>query len=545
MRRCLSYLLILLLPLLSACHSRQMREELQRVDSLNQNSIPLDTVATMQAVADYYDMWGDSNDRMAAHYLLGCVYRDRDDAPQALRCYRDATGYADSASADCDYRRLSRVYGQMAELFHHQRAPRLEIDAERKAVEYAWRAKDTLAAVTFLCRLGNPYHMLNDMDSCLLYNQQGMMLLRRYGYPQLALNYLPISIDICLRKKEYANARQAMDEFEKGFWFDKNGNIAKGRELYYKYKGEYFRGIGKLDSAEYFYRKLLTFKSDNDNAVAAYGGLLSFYQQTGTPDSIAKYAQLYCEASDSASFKHSADEITRAQALYNYEEHKRLADEQRRKANRYFLIAVSTIVGLLILGFSTYLYIKRQRRKQRQELIEFNFAYTELLSRYDKTSKEMQLYQQDWNLYRQEKEDEIKRLQFLISQYQESPSREEMWSLEQAMLNSPVVIQFHKLASHVTRPSLQQWQDFWKFVQSSLPDFRPVLERKTNALSEQEATVAVLTRLQFIPSEQAVLLDVSKQRITNLRATVNLKLFGEKGTKTLESNIMRLCSMKE
>ena len=156
------WLIYLLLLLLCACQGDRMRCELQRVDSLNSSDALLDTVTTMPEVVDYFDLWGSANERMTAHYLLGCVFRDQDNAPMALRCYRDAVSYADTTATDCDYRRLSRIYGQMADLFNRQRAPRLEIEAERKAIDYAWKAKDTLAAVIFYGSLCGPYHMLND-----------------------------------------------------------------------------------------------------------------------------------------------------------------------------------------------------------------------------------------------------------------------------------------------------------------------------------------------------------------------------------------------
>ena len=104
-----------------------MRSELQRVDSLNSSDALLDTITTMPEVVDYFDLWGTDNERMTAHYLLGCVFRDQNNTPMALRCYRDAVSYADTTANDCDYRRLSRIYGQMADLFNRQRAPRLEI----------------------------------------------------------------------------------------------------------------------------------------------------------------------------------------------------------------------------------------------------------------------------------------------------------------------------------------------------------------------------------------------------------------------------------
>ena len=59
---------------------------MQRVDSLNSHDIPLDTITTMDAVVDYLDWWGTANERMTAHYLLGSVYRDQDNAPMCQEC---------------------------------------------------------------------------------------------------------------------------------------------------------------------------------------------------------------------------------------------------------------------------------------------------------------------------------------------------------------------------------------------------------------------------------------------------------------------------
>ena len=87
-----------------------------------------------------------------------------------------------------------------------------------------------------------------------------------------------------------------------------------------------------------------------------------------------------------------------------------------------------------------------------------------------------------------------------------------------------------------------QWQEFRKFAEEYLTDFYQHINRRDLELTDQEILVCILTRLQFIPTEQAALLDVSKQRITNLRSSINQKLFDEKSSKTLEKNILNLCS---
>ena len=59
-------------------------------------------------------------------------------------------------------------------------------------------------------------------------------------------------------------------------------------------------------------------------------------------------------------------------------------------------------------------------------------------------------------------------------------------------------------------------------------------------LTEKEIRLCILARLNFIPTEMAALLDLSKQRITNIRTSANRKLFNEEGSRTFEANIHNL-----
>ena len=524
--------IVYLLPLLfCACQGSKMRRELQRVDSLNSSDALLDTITTMPEVVDYFDLWGTDNERMTAHYLLGCVFRDQNNTPMALRCYRDAVSYADTTANDCDYRRLSRIYGQMADLFNRQRAPRLEIEAGRKAVEYAWKAKDTLSAVIFYYYMGDSYHMLDQMDSVLLINKQSRIWFKRIGYDDLALTTLMIDAEIYLRKKNLKEAKRVLDIFSCN---------SQANRLYKKNLANYYLNTEKLDSAEYLYRTLLYSSESENGKETIYQGLLSIFQLSNNADSVAKYAKLYCQANDSASFQHSADELTRTQALYNYEEHERLAAKKTQEANRYRQLIIFLIVILCVAGYASYRYFKRQKQKQREELRKINSTYSTLLSRYHQVNMDLTNSQQNWEVYREEKERELKTLKDRLTDYQVKSTIAERWSTEQAMLQSPIVSQLHHLASQVVVPTRAQWQEFREFAEEHLSTFYQHINRRDIGLTNQEILISILIRLQFIPTEQAALLDVSKQRITNLRSSINQKLFGEKSSKTLEENITRL-----
>ena len=533
---------VILIPLLlCACQGSKVRQELQRVDSLNSHDIPLDTITTMDAVVDYLDWWGTANERMTAHYLRGSVYRDQDNAPMALRCYRDAVSYADTTASDCDYRRLSRIYGQIADLFNRQRAPRLEIEAERKAVEYAWRAKDTLAAVIFYGSLCGPYHMLNEMDSVITIINELKLLCKSNGLNSIASSYNVTLADAEIQRKNYANAHNALLEYERySGYFDSYGNIEKGREIYYYFKGSCLEKMGQLDSANYYYRKLYASHLNHDDITAAYSGLLSLYGKLENADSIAKYAELYCQYNDSASFQHSADELTRTQALYNYEEHERIAAKKTAEAKRYKIIIAISLVTFCLLAYACFRYIRKQQRRKKAELMAANTEYLSLLGQYKKLQDDMLLSQRSIDEFRDGKEREIQQLLQKLALYQEVPQICKHWDAEQAMLQSPIVSHLHHLASQVVAPTHSQWQELRSFAEEHLSAFYQYINRRDLGLTNQEILISILVRLQFIPSEQAALLDVSKQRITNLRSSINQKLFGTKGSKNLEENITTL-----
>ena len=530
MRRWLAYFIPLLL---CACQGNSIRQELHRVDSLNQCDVLLDTITTMDEVVDYLDWWGTPNERMTAHYLRGRVFHDQNNAPMALRYYRDAVGYADTSSDDCDYRRLCRIYGQIAVLFHRQRAPRLEIEAEQKAVEYAWKAKDTLSAVTFYYYLGAPYHMLNNIDSVLLINKQSREWFEKIGHTDMASSTLMIDAEIYLRLNNPTKAKQSLDSYATG----------KKDRLYKTNLAHYYLQIGQLDSAEILYSQLL-YSSNNDVRIEnAYKGLLSVYSIQGKSDSIAKYSILYCQANDSANFKHSADEITRTQALYNYEEHERIAAMKTQEADRYRQAIFFLIVILSVAGYASYRYVKRQQRRKRAALVAANQEYHALLVQYQRLQQDMQLSQQSLDEFRDEKEREISQLIQQLSLYQDTPLLSEHWHIEQAMLDSSIISDLHHIACQAKVASNVQLKELREFVEAQLPDFFTAINNKEAMLTPQELSVSILIRLQFSQGELSALFGVSKQRINNIKRSINRKLFKSDGAVTLNDNILSLCQM--
>ena len=538
----LTYIFLSLLMLV-ACTSRQeygaMRQGLDSINERNRNDEPF-TVSDVQPYLEFFERHGEPNDQMLANYMMGSAYRDEGNAPMALKYFRIATELADTTVENCDFHTLSRVYGQIATLFNMQRSPRLEIEAERKAVYFAWEAKDTISAITFYERLCLPYHMLNKMDSALYYSQGAAKLFKKIGRYDLAAGTLGLDIDVYQRRKDNEKLKQALDEYEQhsGF-FDQRGNIEKGRETFYSYKGFYYEGVNKMDSAEYYYRITLQNNPNQNIKELAYRGLLSLYRKLRTSDSIAKYSELFCQANDSNSFAHSADEITRMQALYNYDESERRANLHERMTRNYKLTVISLFLVFAILSYLTIRVYRRQQWQKKQELMRANTEYSTLLTQFNIVQQDLKLSKQDQIRFREEKEKEIINLRKSLSLYQDCPQIITDWDIEQAMLNSPIVKELHNLASKAKMPSKPQWKTFREYMERELPDYVAKLN-KVNILTYQEFLICLLMRLQFSQGEQSALFGVSKQRINNLKRSINRKLFGEDGAVSLSNNIINL-----
>ena len=262
----------------------------------------------LDSLVSYFDRHGSANEKMLAYYLLGRACQDIHDYPKALNSFQKAAGHADTTGvdSDCDYALLSRVYGQTSVVFYHQNLMEEDLHYINLAVRYAWKAKDTLAAIMSMTGKIGVYKRMGKPDSVLAICEQASALAKKYGYKNLSANILGGAISILVEKDSMDKAKTFMDiyESESGF-FDKNNNIEKGREIYYYPKGHYYMAIGKHDSAEFYFRKELREGRDFNNQNAGSRGLALLFQQTHRPDSAAKYA-LYSYAMNDSVYAHMA-----------------------------------------------------------------------------------------------------------------------------------------------------------------------------------------------------------------------------------------------
>ena len=291
----MKHLLTLIAILLSLCcctsqsEHQSMRQQLDSINQRNRNDQPF-TVADVEPYVAYFDRHGSANDRLLAHYLLGRAYHEAGEAPLALQCYHEAVDCADTTAADCDFAQLSRVYGQMGEIFYDQSLYKQQLHYLNFAIKYAWDANDTLAALANFAQKCMSYIRLEQSDSAIFFAEKAAARFRQYGYHNFASMSLGCIIWSLINIGKYEKAKRysLLYEKESGL-LDNEGNIQQGREAFYHVKGLLYLKENHLDSAEYWFRKELRDGKDFNNQNGGALGLAMVYEQRCISDSAAKY----------------------------------------------------------------------------------------------------------------------------------------------------------------------------------------------------------------------------------------------------------------
>ena len=287
----------------------RMRLMLTRERARNSAFQTFTSDSTAKTLAEYFEKHGTENEKMSAYYLLGCVYRDLKDTPEAIRSYNKALEFANPQRNDSTtYLLLNRIHGQMGDiLFFQYIFPEAETEY-RAASDYAYKLKDTLTALVNQEHIANVYEMEGKMESAIALRYSIFNEYEKAGAKEYAAAVLCPIIEELMKHNDYKSVKNIIRRYEKysGF-FDKQGNIRKGAEIYYPLKGKYFIGIEQLDSAKHYFIKGIHSSSDHEDRKECFTGLCEVFKIKHQLDSAIKYANLAKIEQDSAFIKITAE----------------------------------------------------------------------------------------------------------------------------------------------------------------------------------------------------------------------------------------------
>ena len=528
---------------------QQMYHRLLTAEAMNKSQREFVPDTALHEMLYYFDRHGTANLRLRAYYAMGCAYRNADEAPAALHYYTLATEKADTTRSDCDYATLFRVYGQMARIYGQQNLPGSQLIALEKYCRYALLAKDTISYILGIDHMSDAYYILGDSVRMLEMIEKARNLYLERGFTQYAAQVYPTAIHVALENKNYAQARKYMDIFEQESGiFDEEGNIEAGREHYYNYQGKYFLGIGKLDSAENYYRKLLPYERYHH---LAYEGLLYIYLAKHNTDSIAKYVPLFDDGVRYWVGNQQSAAIVQSSALYDYTRNEQLAERKAEEA-RLLRYAVFAVVLVFVLLFCLlYRYFKQRslekeiaNRKEIEELIGIHMEYQQQCQRLSALQSERTELQRHFSeatmQIRNEAQQQIADMEKEIADLkrQVDSYRSDVVAGEEKLLEDEIVRFFREMAKGAyagKRPTQKEWDKLAGRFRRYMPQLHARMQ--VAKLTEKELRVCILTYLQHSTSDLAALMELTSSRVSNLKTSANKKLFSDQRAFSLLENL--------
>ena len=537
-----------------SCGKRQEYvDALEQLQAQNKAFVPFTSDSLAKDVVSYFDRHGSSNEQMKAHYLLGCVYRDLGESPRAVDCYLDAINKADTTAKDCDFYLLSTVYSQMANIYYKQLLLSNEIEARHQASYYAFRADSIYYYINNLGLAAGSYILMNKPDSAELLIKDVQEKFQKYGYSQAALQFSTMLIHLYVTKPEkLADTKVLIDKYDtESNLFDQNHELPPSKRLFYFYKGKYFESINQLDSAEIYYRKVYRPNMPYTAQNSMYEGLLGIFQKRHIADSIAKYAQLYCEANDSSIAKKDQELTAQMAASYNYSLYQKEAIENESKANKIRMILL-TFVFLVII--STILIWRKYQNIKRKRLAEIENLKTEHVRATDEYSRNLYTMQ----LLDKSRQQDIASMQKDSLEYENKMTelKEENQRLEKAIkrieqqkgisqyLENTIgfmrtdIVRHLKDLDYIPLSTMNEkdWRELDKQVREYFPHLLLDLHNSPK-ITTQKIQVCLLVIIKVSDSSISNWLGLKASRISNIKSELNKTLFGENSARSLYNNL--------
>ena len=370
--------------------------------------------------------------------------------------------------------------------------------------------------------------------------ERAVQLYMHYGKPQYAATALGSLVFLAVEKGNLEKARKYISLYESSSgYFNPNGNIETGREIFYYAKGLLYLKENRTDSAEYWFRKELHDGKDYNNQNGGALGLAMLYEQRHIPDSAAKYYQYAYAMNDSMYAQQATETIERMQSMYDYSRHQELAKKAEKQAVRERSIwqwggCIAAIIILIVLHV---LYRIRAERQKALQQYEQSIEKLKLIEgEIDSARKDILILSTHKNAAQEIIEEKENRIRFLEAesqrQQQESQQKldEKRLSLAEESLKKQV--EYIELVSEMNRGTSitdSQKKKLETILRIHFPKTFELITTKRHSLSEDEYLTCMLVRLHVPPTQISYLIEKTGGSITNIRVRLLKKLFGKQG----------------
>ena len=321
--------------------------------------IPAPDVNEPQAIVNHYESFGaDKSKLQYAYYYLGCAYRDLDDIPMALEFYKKAL----TIVADKNSKFASAVNFQTGFQLLEQSFYKEAMNYFRESLRIETMYHNSAMMAYCLQKIAYVYQEEKN-DSCFLYYKEALDIAQKSNDMQVCNEMKSSLANYYVGKAEYEKAKDLSLPVIHTMSDDNNA-----KDSFYDVAGLSYLGLGRLDSALYFFNELNKIEKI-ETKVESSRQLAHIYNIKGDSKRSLMYMAEYEQAADSLKKINVESSIAKMNALYDYTMYKERNAALERSHYR-MLVAMCIVVMLSLYGLFYFIvfYRKMKRRAFIQKL---------------------------------------------------------------------------------------------------------------------------------------------------------------------------------
>lgn len=507
----------------------------------------------IKPLLSYYEKRKDKTHLPEVYYYAGLTYRTIGDAPQALDYSQKALNASEGST---DNRLIYKIYHQIGMIYHYNQSQHAEsIKPFEKAYQHAVLTGDSTLMVYGLLSIARSFQGENT-DSLSSYYMQASEMSRKINNKFL----------LCNIGFELACCYQQEGEYQKAYETLRVSHIPmKHQASSYSIVADLYYQTGKMDSARYYYERMLSINNQYSNVDAYYNDQKNGYRMISK---IARQQEKLAEAlcfmnkslvySDSFQVARNATEAERTNATYNYQfrekENHRL--EGIAQKQRTWIMGLSVgIIFILTLILSTYMIyrlrkrqkamqIERQKERLRNIAEEQYHSSQQFITENEKRIEIIKEKLQDTESKKSEIQKTLqeaeKELLELTNKQIETKQKIHTLS-EKAFKESQIYKDFYHVAgmpnyekaSEKEKIGPKDWDELTIAINRTYNNFTERLQVLYPSISEHELHICLLIKIAIPPLGIASMTARSKQAITSSRKKLYEKTHNQIGTPDL------------
>ena len=470
----------------SSTQATRNRYLLLKIKALDKAMITHTSDTTILRLINYYEHNGDKKLLPITYYYAGRIYRDLNDAPQALEYFKKAANILEKTEPYSTL--LEKTYFQAGYILSYQRIFEDCLEFREKAYKISLHNKDSLGILYSLRDIAETFWDLNKWDSAHYYYLQAETL----AYKQMNKKmYANINGQTVLFYLQQGRTKEAEKALRKSETYTDSSDISSILSIH----SRYYRYMGYTDSAHTCDIKLIKHGNIYGKRVA-YANLTEYYLNRNNPEQAASYFIKYNECNDSVMKITASEAVAKMNATLNYkkreEENSRLKIQQKEDETK---LAVLTIICIALTSATTLLILRK-------------------------------------NLGDKIKKERLKRIKVEINQ-------NTILKNENTVKNLPTYILLkNKIKENTPHLTPNEWEQIDIDVNKAFKGFAKKLDDLCK-MSVHEYRVCLLVKMDISPTNIAKITNRSKEAIASTRRRLYQKAFGEKAAPAEWDKVIR------